>query len=264
MKFVRILLIFIILGYTALCLLMYFFQEKLIFFSENLPQDYEYDFPSEFEELFINSNGIKLNALHFTVNNPKGVILYFHGNAGSLAGWGQIAYDFLPRGYDVFIYDYRGYGKSGGMIKNERQLLDDAKAIYNYLLKKYSEKQIILYGRSIGCGMAIFLAKEKNPAKLLLETPYSSLTQIAKHHYPILPTFLLKYKLNANKWISKVKIPIFIFHGTNDDVIPIRYSKELVEYIQQEYIFFEIEGGRHNNLSSFNIYFQNLEFALGL
>ena len=253
MKIIRVILILFLLSYLALCFLIYYFQEKLIFFSEVLSANYKYSFLENFEEVFIQVDEAKLNALHFKIQNPKGVILYFHGNAGSLAGWGGIAMDFIPLGYDVLIYDYRGYGKSTGSIRNERQILEDANVVYNYLQKQYQENKIVLYGRSIGTGIAIYLAKEKNPSKLLLETPYSSLEAVAKYHYPIFPTFLLKYKLQAYKWIGDTKCPIFIFHGTNDNVISIQFSHELVKFINKEYTFFKIENGGHNDLSLFDV-----------
>ena len=142
---------------------LYFFQEKLLFLPTVLSQEYEFQFNYPFEELFleIDENTV-INALHFKSENPKGVILYFHGNAGDLSRWGLIGERFVALNYDVFIIDYRTYGKSKGKL-SEVGFYKDAQYCYDYLLKHYSEDKITLYGRSLGTGLASYLSSQNSP-----------------------------------------------------------------------------------------------------
>lgn len=111
--------------------LLYFFQEQLIFHPQKLAKDYTFSFPQPFEELNIPvDEQTTLNGLLFKTESPKGLIIYLHGNAGSLASWGKVAKAYTDLNYDIFIYDYRGYGKSEGTIKNETQLYTDNQKLY--------------------------------------------------------------------------------------------------------------------------------------
>lgn len=242
---------------------LYSNQEALIFRPYPLASTYSYSFPFEFEELnWEVEDKVVINALHFKVKDAKGVVLYFHGNGGNLAGWGGIAEDFLARNYDLLIYDYRGYGKSTGKIRSEDDLLKDAIFAYEYARERYEESKIILYGRSLGTGLAIYLAKEKNPKKIILETPYNNFVDVAKYHYPYVPSFLLKYKLDSENSIGYVKCPIYIFHGTDDLIIPLEYAKKLEPKIKANYKFFVIANAGHNDVSETKEYFAELNRIL--
>ena len=243
---------------------MTFFQEKLIFLPTTLSQDFEYSFSTPFEELFITTeDDARLNALHFKTENPKGVILYFHGNAGNLDRWGEITSEFTKLQYDVLVMDYRTYGKSTGKL-SEKALYDDAQLFYNHLLKTYKEEEIIIYGRSLGTGIASHIASQNKPLKLILETPYFNLLEIAQKRFSFLPIkLLLKYEFPSNEFINVVTCPIAIFHGTNDNVIPFESGRKLFEsIIQNEKEFFLIENGEHNNLSNFEAFHNGIQKTL--
>ena len=259
-------LLFGVLFYGAICLLMYLFQEKMLFHPQILKPDYEFQFstPSGFDEIYLEVNdGVKLHGLFFKNENPKGVILYFHGNAGSLVGWGTVALDFIELGYEVLIMDYRGYGKSGGYLKYE-MLLEDAQMWYNHLASKYNQDQIIVYGRSLGTGFAIPLAVQNEPRLLILETPFYSMADLARRHFPGFPhSLLLRFRFPNNKLINHVQCPVYVFHGTQDDVIPYQSAKLLEEAATEAEIeFTTIEGGGHNNLSTYSQYFDRLRVIL--
>lgn len=243
---------------------LYFLQEKILFLPTTLAQDYQYDFRYPFEELFFETaENISINALHFKVENPKGVILYFHGNAGDLSRWGIIGEHFVSLDYDVLIMDYRTYGKSKGKL-SEQGFYDDAEFCYNYLLKSYSEKDILLYGRSLGTGIATYLASKHQPKHLILETPYYSILDVAKHRFPIFPVrFLLKYEFPSNEFITSVKCPITMFHGTADSVIPYSSAQKLNSVAPKEQTtFITINDGNHNNLISFEMYKEGIKALL--
>lgn len=235
---------------------LYYFQEKIIFRPTTLAQNFTFKFSNQFEELFLKSeDGASINALHFKVDKPKGVILYFHGNMGDLDRWGKITEFFVELNYDVFVMDYRTYGKSTGLL-SEQALYNDAEMCYNYVLKQYNESEITLYGRSLGTGMATYLASKNKPKKLILETPYYSLTDVAKRRFSMYPSEkTLRYDFPSYKYIQKVTCPISIFHGTKDKVVPYASGEKLFNCIEQkEKRFFTIENAGHNNLSEFEVY----------
>ena len=254
---------FILIG-TILLGILYNLQEKLIFHPEILPPDHKFSFDHPFEEIYFDvDEDVKIHALYFKADSSKGVVLYFHGNAGSLNGWGDISGDFTDNGYDLLIFDYRGFGKSTGKIESEANLHNEAKFIYKQLLKETSEKDIIIYGRSIGTGIATKLAAENSPKMLILETPPFSLLDLAKHYMPFIPhKWVLKYKLQTNVWITKVHCSIHIFHGTVDGVVPYNASVRLLELLENKNILTTIEGGNHNDLSNFPKYHEKLKLLL--
>lgn len=240
------------------------FQEKFIFLPTQLPESYTYSFESDFEEFFLTSpDGAKLNALHFKTENPKGVILYFHGNAGDLSRWGRIARNFLDFEYDVIIMDYRGYGKSTGK-RNESNLLKDAQLFYEHTTGLFPEHQIVIYGRSLGCSIGTHVASNNEIKKLILETPFFNLTDVAQDRFPFLPMkSILKYKLNSNEFIKKVQAPIRIFHGTEDRVVAYDSGKRLFKSIPiTDKKMYTIEGGKHNDLDQFEVYWQGIRAEL--
>ncbi|QMU30656.1 alpha/beta hydrolase [Adhaeribacter radiodurans] len=250
--------IFILLG------VIYNFQDRLIFFPEKLPHDYRFSFANPFQELFFKaSDGAEIHALHFRVKEPKGVILYFHGNAGSLRTWGYLAEEYTPYHYDVFMVDYRGFGKSTG-IRTEAALHKDAQLAYQHLVQEYEESKIIVFGRSLGTGIAVLVAAQNQPKCLILETPFFNFADVAKTHYSFLPvTLLLKYAFRSDEWIQKVNCPIYIFHGTSDNVVPYPSGEKLAQLADPAKTkFITIQNGNHNDLSNFRQYQQVLQAIL--
>ena len=245
---------------------MYFKQENMIFAPERLPPDFKFTFQERFEEVEWPADGARIHALHFKTDRPKGVVLYFHGNAGSLKSWGEVAADFTGRGYDVVMPDYRGFGKSTGQIKSEKMLLDDAKIAYDYVRKNYTENQIVLYGRSIGTGLVVHLARTNRPRMVILESPYLSLIDMAARHYDTLPrallNLLIRYPMRSDLWIADVACPVYFFHGTNDSIIPFSDSEQLGKLVRSRQELIGVPSGGHNNLSDFRQYREGLDRIL--
>ena len=210
---------------------LYLLQEKILFRPTVLAQDYVYTFDSNFEELFLKPNkDAVINALHFKAENPKGVILYFHGNAGDLSRWGIITEYFVGMNYDVLVMDYRTYGKSTGPL-NEAALYQDAQFCYDYLKKQYRDSQITVYGRSLGTGIASYITSKNNPRQLILETPFYNLEDVAKHRFPIFPLkYAMRYRFASHEHIAQTRCPIAIVHGTEDHVVPFVSGKKLWNY----------------------------------
>ncbi len=262
MRFLKIIGIGLFLLCVAVCILLFFFQEKLLFYPEVLPQDYKYDMEGDFEEVdVIVADGIHLNCLHLRSAESKGVILFFHGNGGSIRGWAQGAELYLQHGYDVFYVDYRGYGKSGGHICSEQQLIEDGQLVYNHLKRNWDEKKIILSGTSIGSGVAAQIAASNHPGQLILNSPYFSLSSLIREKVFFLPGFLIKYKLDTARHLSNVKCPVTIFHGTEDDLIPLDHASRLkIENLDVDLII--LNGYGHNDIFQSKKYAQALRSIL--
>ncbi len=264
MKTVFTLLKIVAGSYIVLCILLYFTQEKLIFLPSKLSPNYKFSFKQPFEELqFATADGINLNGVLFkSKDSTKGLIFYLHGNAGDLQSWGEIAKTYTDLNYDLFMLDYRGYGKSGGTISSEKQFFSDVQLVYDSLLKRYSENKIIVLGYSIGTGAATKIASVNNPALLILQAPYFSLTDIVHHNFKIIPTFLLKYKFETSIYLKACKMSVAIFHGNRDEVIYYESSLKLKQEFKPADTLITLDGQGHNNMSDNPVYTAELKKIL--
>jgi len=258
MYYLRLLLVFAGI-YVTVCLLYYFFQEAILFFPEKLPEDYSFDYDAE--EITIKNNDALINGLIFSPQDTsKGVIIYFHGNAGNLKGWGYWGHRLRKFGYTIVITDYRGYGKSRGRL-SESNLNEDAQKIYDYVRQRYPGQQIIIMGRSLGSGVATDLATKVNFDKLILESPFHNFPGLAKMHFRYLPhQLILQYKFDNAGKASKIDKPVLILQGTDDTIVPLKSAEILVDsFNSSQLTFIKIKGGGHNNLSDFPEYSVELE-----
>ena len=236
--------------YIILCAALFFFQEKLIFFPEKLSKDFKFSFPGKFEELTIQAgNNTLLNAVLFKSDRTKGLIFYLHGNAGSINSWGDIAGTYTAMNYDLLLLDYRGYGKSEGSITNQEELFDDLQTAYDTIRSRYDENKIIVLGYSIGTGPAAKLASTNSPKLLILQAPYYNLSDLMRRTYPIIPTFLLKYKFRTDEFIKGCKMPVVIFHGDRDEVIYYQSSLKLKELMKNTDTVITLKGQGHNGIT---------------
>ncbi|MEO6254974.1 MAG: alpha/beta fold hydrolase [Ferruginibacter sp.] len=246
---------YIIIGIAVLSVIIYFIQERFIFKPEKLKQDFIYKYDVPFEELFFDVEpGVRINGLHFTVDKPLGLILYFHGNSRSIKGWAKYAVDFYRYKYDVVLVDYRGFGKSTGK-RNEKDMLSDMQFVYETLAAKYHENHIIVYGRSMGSGFATKVASDNKPRYLILDAPYFSFKKAVERFLPILPVRLvLRYHMRTDKWITQVNCHTYILHGTKDWLLPVSNSEKLQALNPGKITLIRIPGGGHNNLPGFPEY----------
>lgn len=249
--------------YILVCVLMYNFQEFLIFHPKVLGAAYRYDFGQKFEELNIAvSDGKKINGLLLKCDSAKGLIFYLHGNSGALDSWGWIGKDYAPLGYDVFVMDYRSFGKSEGEIYSEEQFFADVEAAYAEMKKRYDEKNIVIIGYSVGTASASMLASKNNPKLLVLQAPYYSLEDMMHHMYPFVPDFLLKYKFENFNFIQKVKAPVLIFHGDADELVYYGSSLKLKEHFKPGDKLITLPGVGHLGLNKNEQYLTELAAAL--
>lgn len=251
-------LLFGLAVYLLLCLAFYTLQDFFFFRPEILPRNFEYEYAFPFDEVhFDMEDGGYINGLHFRVPNARGVVFYLKGNSRSLKGWGKFAKDFLGKGYDFFMIDYRGFGKSSGK-RTEATLYNDAQTVYKWLSDHYPESQIVVYGRSLGSGIAARVASWNKPSLLLLDSPYYSfLYQVKQYGFWLPLRWLLRYQIRTDFFIKKVECPIYIFHGTSDRLISFRQSKMLQEAAPASTLI-TVEGGGHNNLPDYPEYHETL------
>ena len=250
--------------YCLLCVLLYFMQEKLIFLPEKQPAGYTFSFNQNFEELYFTmADSTVLNALLFKADSSKGLIFYLHGNAGSLASWGSIAKTYTDQHYDLFMLDYRGYGKSGGRISNENQFYQDVQTVYNEVVKKYDQSRTIVLGYSIGTGAAARLAATHQPRLLILQAPYFNLTDLVKQHFRVIPSFLLKYTFRINAVLPACTMPVVIFHGDQDNVIDYSSSLKLKNLFKPADTLITLHGQGHNGMSGNPDYLLAIQKILG-
>ncbi len=258
MKMLKRVVLFLLSGYLLVVISLYTFQESLIFIPESLEQNYKYSFSSPVKEFNIENNGTSLNALHFKADSSKGVILYFHGNAGNLSRWGTIIQPLLKYDYDLIVMDYRGYGKSQGEF-SEELMYGDARVFYDYAKTQYPENQIIVYGRSLGTAFATHVASNNNPQKLILETPFYSIVSVAKNKFPFLPiNWLLNYRFESNKMADFVSCPTLVLLSGKDEVVSYESGLKLSQEFNQVKMI-NLEQAGHNNQAQFEQYWSALE-----
>ncbi len=248
------------IGLTVL-ISMLMIQERLIFFPEKLAPDYAFRF-AQAQEINFDFEDKKVNSLLFLSETSPWLILYFHGNAGSLSTWGQVGVDIREKTQaSVWVVDYPGYGKSEGRIYSEKQIFDFAEQFHRYAQSTYPGKKLVIYGRSIGSGAATHLAtQEKLP--LILESPFSSFSQLASELAPWFPSFLRRYSFENLKALKNFSGKFLLVHGSEDEVIPVIHSRTIANELPAA-TYVEIPSGRHNDLEAFPLYWESIREFLG-
>jgi pimeloyl-ACP methyl ester carboxylesterase len=247
--------------YGAVLLLLYWKQELLLFMPTRLSATHEFTVPGVVERK-VEVDGATLSALHFRQPNAKGLVFFLHGNGGSLQEW-VTGTDFYRRtGFDLFMLDYRGYGKSTGRIASEAQLHADVRAALQAIVSEYAGRKLVLYGRSLGTGLATKLATEVNADLLVLVSPYSSLRDVAREHYPWVPPALLRYPMRTDEWLPKVAMPVMILHGDRDDVIGFAHGQRL-HALKPTAEFVRLRDVGHNDVHLSREYVERLAERLG-
>lgn len=243
-------------GFSGLLAMLYFAQERLIFQGSTLPPDHRFQFDGgqAFDEIGIDVPGARLNALLLRQSHPRGLVFFLHGNAGDLSTWTTGADYYRRINYDLFIFDYRGYGKSTGRIESEAQLHADVRLAWDRIAPAYAGKPIVIYGRSLGTGLATHLARDVDAALLVLVTPFTSLAAAAKRIYPLAPEWLLKYPLRSDSIAHEVKMPVLLVHGTRDELLPLDFARALLTRFRAPAELLVIEGATHGDIHMFDAY----------
>jgi fermentation-respiration switch protein FrsA (DUF1100 family) len=250
-------------GYAVLLAALYVGQESLIFPGTPLPADHRFAFDQPFEEMRVPVAGGSLDALLFPQPRSRGLVFYLHGNRGNLQSW-TTGLDFYRRvNYDLFVFDYRGYGRSEGRNVDEAQLDADVRAAWNAIAPRYRDKPIVIIGRSLGSGLAVRLAREVRPALLVLVSPFASMVAEGQRRYPFVPGWLVKYPLRSDETIGDVKSPVLLIHGARDRTIPSSESEVLKARARSPVELLTIDDAGHGDIHRHPAYLARLAERLG-
>lgn len=240
-------------------------QEKLLFMPTALPPQRVLAQANDIHETRIAVPGAQLSALHLRLPEPKGVVFFLHGNAGNLESWFVSPDYYRQANYDLFMIDYRGYGKSSGSIGSEAQLHADVRAAWDSIAARYAKRKRVIYGRSLGSGLAARLAVDlaggDAPDLTVLVSPYSSVAALTAQHYPWVPQRLLRYPLRTDALIARVPNQLLLMHGARDALIEPSHSQALKALAPQAQLLL-VPGAGHNDLQEFAAYQD--EFARAL
>lgn len=245
----------LLLPYGAVLLLLYALQERLLFQPVRLAADHRFAASEapDVHEVQVPVDGATLSALHLRLPAPDGVVFFLHGNGGNLDGWFVNADFYRAANYDLFMIDYRGYGKSSGRITSEAQLRDDVQRAWQQIAPRYAGKRIVIYGRSLGTALAAQLAARLQPDLTVLVSPYISMRALAAEHYPWVPAALLRYRLDTQAALQSLRTPLLLVHGTRDAVIAPAHAAALQRSVPQAQLLW-VDGAAHNDVQEFAVY----------
>ncbi len=252
--------------YAGIGIVLFYLQERFLFHPTKLENDYQFKFDVRFEEIRLPFNETDTMSLvkFFPIDSIcKGVIIYYHGNMENVEHYAAYTKPFTKLGYEVWIEDYPGFGKSTGII-TEKKLYDQAMQVKKMADNKFSSDSIIIYGKSIGTGIAAYVASNTKAKMLILETPYYSIPALFSCYAPIYPaSTMASYKIPTNEYLQDVHYPIIIFHGTNDGVIPYRSASKLKTVLKPTDKFITVPDATHQNINTSKIYYDAIDSLLG-
>jgi uncharacterized protein len=235
--------------YVVLVAVMYLAQRSLMYFPETLRTTPAQAGLPEAEEVTLDTaDGERVIAWHIAPRGDQPVILYFHGNGGALRYRVDRYRALTQDGTGLLALSYRGYGGSSGR-PSEQGLIEDARATYAFAAQRYPEARLVLWGESLGTGVAVALAAEKKVTRLVLEAPFLSGVSIAASAYPFVPVrWLMKDQFRSDLRIRNVAAPVLIVHGDRDTVIPIESGEQLFDLIAAPKRFLRVPGAGHEDL----------------
>lgn len=250
----------ILLFFFVLLAVLYSLQRTLIYFpNKNKPERSTYHADDLSAVTLTTDDGLSLLSWYKAAQQDKPTIVYFHGNAGHIGNRMPIARQFLEQGLGILLVEYRGYGGNPG-YPTEKGFYKDAEAAIHFLLNKnIKSKQLILYGESIGSAVAIYIGQHYPVCALILQSPMTSLTDLARYHYPWLPPIVWD-KFNSVKRIDKLSDPLLFLHGTADQIVPFRQAKRLFKQANGPKQFISFDDKGHNNLWDEAYYQQIIQF----
>lgn len=248
----------VIVIYSLTGIALFYLQDKFLFHPKLLQQNHVFTIKHSFKEYNIPLNKTDtINLLRFIPIDDtvcKGAVIYFHGNANNIESYVPAIDIFIEHGYEVWMPDYPGFGKSRGVL-NENTLYEMAFQIKRLCNQYINDSNVIIYGRSLGTGIAANLASSCQTKRLVLETPYYSIPDLYFSYVPIFPmTAMSKFKFPTGEFLKDVMSPVMIFHGTNDDVIPLSCAEKLKPLLKPTDKFIVIKDAGHNDINKNEAY----------
>lgn len=249
-----------VLVYGGVVGFFYVEQERLIFSPTTLPTSHQFSLPDT-TEINLPVDGATLSALHFKQPAAKGVVFFLHGNGGNLASWLRSTDFYRKNNFDVFMIDYRGYGKSTGSIVSEAQLHADVMAAWNWIAPQYEGRKRVIFGRSLGTTLAAKLSTQVRADWTVLVSPFYSLDGMRRDVYPFLPGALMRYTFRTDQWLPHANSRVTIMHGDRDEVIGYSHADRLQRLVPRVELI-TIDGGTHYNLQQLPQYVDALSERL--
>jgi fermentation-respiration switch protein FrsA (DUF1100 family) len=251
-------------GYAGLLALMYLMQRSLMYFPDTARKSPAAIGLTRAEEVTLRTaDGEQVIVWHVPAGDDKPVVVYFQGNGGGLDLRANRFRNLVSDGTGLIALNYRGYGGSSGS-PSEAGLIADARATHDFALTRYTPDRLVLWGESLGTGVAVALASERPVARVLLESPYTSTADIAASVYPFVPVrMLMKDQFRSDARIEKVQVPVLVLHGARDRIIPIRFAERLYERMPGPKRFIRLAEAEHNDHEQFGALEKVRLFILG-
>ena len=248
--------------FLGLMLLLFVFQEKMVFFPGKRLGDTPEAAGLHYEDVYlVTDDDIKIHGWYVPHPDAQATLLFFHGNAGNLSHRLESISIFHDIGLAVFIIDYRGYGRSEGR-PTERGTYRDAMAAWNYLVgeRRLRPDEIIVFGRSLGGAVAAALAAKVTPAAVILESTFTSIKDLGKHYYPYLPvSWIARIHYPVDEYIASFQCPVLVIHSNQDEVVPARLGQRLFDSAPEPKMFLPVSGDHNNGfLLSRNVYVKGI------
>lgn len=246
----------VLAGYGVVVGALYLFQRQLLYIPDiSRPELGDLAELGVREAALTTADGLSLLSWYLPPADGRPVILYFHGNGGHIGYRADRLRRFAGDGYGVLMPEYRGYGGNPG-APTETGFFTDGAAAFDFLEEAgIAPRRLVLYGESLGSGVAVQLAALREVAGLILEAPFTSVAEVAQRHYPFVPAAaLVRDRFDSRSAIGKVKAPILILHGARDRIVPVRFGRALFEAAPDPKEFWLADGAGHGNLGGFGAF----------
>jgi len=243
------LLLIAALGYGGLLALMYVFQRSLMYFPDQArTPPATAGLPQAEEVTLTSADGEKLVAWYAPPQGTKPVVIYFQGNAGALDLRADRFRWLIADGTGLLALSYRGYGGSTGK-PTEAGLIDDAAAAYDFAVARYPARRIVLWGESLGTGVAVAVAAERDVGGIILDAPFTSIADVGAAAYPFVPVrWFIKDPFQSDERIAHVNAPLLVLHGEFDRIVPIRFGEKLFSLAKEPKRMVRFPLGGHVDL----------------
>lgn len=246
-----LILVTLVGAYAAFAALLYFYQSSFIYYPDRQWVATPDKFGLSYESVtFGTADGVTLSGWYVPAERTRGVMLFFHGNAGNISHRMLSMQIFNRLRFDIFIFDYRGYGKSEGR-PDEIGTYRDAEAAWYYLVRQRNvdPSMIVVFGRSLGAAIASHLAAKHTPRALIVESAFSSVPELAARFYPFMPVrWLTRFHYATKEHLRKVTCPVLVVHSREDDIVPFEHGQALFEAARPPKDFLGINGSHNDAL----------------
>ena len=250
--------------YAAVVGFLYFFQRGLMYFPDRVRTPPEAaGLPQASEHSLVTEDGERVLIWHVAPRGKRPVVIYFQGNGGGLSLRVTRFQSLVADGTGLIALSYRGYGGSSGK-PSEQGLIADARTVHKFAVERYAPTQLVLWGESLGSGVAVALAAEREVGKVVLEAPFTSAADVGASAYPFVPVrLLMKDQFRSDERIGRVSAPVLILHGERDGIVPFRLGERLHALVQSEKRFVRFPDGRHEGLDALGALSEVKKFISG-